>query len=82
MIEASCADNLGDFTADWKHSMNRMLDAMKEVDEETMKMIRETVRALFEIAGAQMRQEVKKNLTAEKEKLRKQSRPRSSRRRS
>lgn len=82
VIEASQADDLSEFTADWKRSMNGMLEAIKEVDEETMKMLKETVRALFEIAGAQMRQEVTKNLSAGKEKLKRQSKPRLSPRRS
>lgn len=75
VISASQADNLIEFTADWKKSMNGMLAAIKEVDEETMGMLKEILKALFEIAGAQMRQEVTKNVQAGKEKLKKPGKP-------
>ena len=82
VISASEADNLIDFTADWKKSMNGMLAAIKEVDEETMGMLKEILRALFEIAGAQMRQEVTKNVQSGKEKLKKPGKPKLSPRQS
>lgn len=69
VIAASRADSVIEFTAEWKRSMNGMLAAMKEVDEETMKILKEMVRALFEIAGEQMRQEVTKNVRKSKPKL-------------
>ena len=82
VISASQADNLIDFTADWKKSMNGMLAAIKEVDEETMGMLKEILRALFEIAGAQMREEVTKNVQVGKEKLKKPGKPKLSPRQS
>lgn len=69
VIEASKADSLIEFTAEWKRSMNGMLAAMKEVDEETMKILKEMVKELFEIAGEQMRQEITKNVRQSKPKL-------------
>ena len=62
--------------------MNGMLAAIKEVDEETMGMLKEILKALFEIAGAQMRQEVTKNVQAGKEKLKKPGKPKLSPRQS
>lgn len=50
VISASEADNLIDFTADLRKSMTGVVNALKEVDEETAKMLKETVRSLFEIA--------------------------------
>lgn len=82
VVSASQADNLIDFTADWRKSMNGMLAAIKEVDEETMGMLKDTLRALFEIAGAQMREEVTKNVQAGKEKLKKPGKPKLSPRQS
>lgn len=69
VIAASRADSVIEFTAEWKRSMNGMLAAMKEVDEETMKILKEMVKELFEIAGEQMRQEVTKNVRKSKPKL-------------
>ena len=82
VISASQADNLIEFTSDWKKSMNGMLSAIKEVDEETMGMLKEILKALFEIAGAQMRLEVTKNVQAGKEKLKKPGKPKLSPRQS
>lgn len=50
VISASQADNLIDLTADWKKSMTGIVNALKEVDEETAKILKEIVRSLFEIA--------------------------------
>ncbi len=82
VITASRADSLIEFTSEWKRSVNGMLAAMKEVDDETMKMLKEVVKALFEIAGEQMRREVTKNLEESREKLTKQGKPKLSPRRS
>ena len=62
-ISASEADNLIDFTAEWKKSMNGVIAALKEVDEPTMEILREIIRSLFEIAGANAR----KGITTKKE---------------
>jgi len=59
IISASQADNLIDFMADWKKSMNGMVSALKETDEDTAKMIRETIKALFEIMKVRVRQSMK-----------------------
>lgn len=83
VISASRADNLIDFTADWKRSMNGIIAALKEVDEETAKILKEVVKALFDIAGAGMREEMAQktqNVIAGTKELMKQSKSKLSRR--
>ncbi|MDE6673830.1 MAG: DUF2974 domain-containing protein, partial [Acetatifactor sp.] len=58
ILSASEADNLIDFTADLKRSMSGILGAMKGLDEDTQKALKQTVKALFEIAGLRMKQEL------------------------
>ena len=41
VITASRADNLIDFTAEWKKSMNGVIAALKEVDEDTVEALKE-----------------------------------------
>ena len=50
VITASQASNLIDFTAEWRRSMNGIIAALKDVDEETREMLKEMVGSLFEIA--------------------------------
>ncbi|MCI9143309.1 MAG: DUF2974 domain-containing protein [Lachnospiraceae bacterium] len=84
VITASQADNLIDFTAEWKRSMNGIIGALKEVDEDTVKMLREMVRSLFEIARANRRRQIASkteatwNLLTQKQKSEKQSEPKPS----
>lgn len=83
VISASKADNLIEFTAEWKTSMNRIVAALKEVDEDTVKVLKTVIKALFEIAGANMKEEISKNtrdvISGTKE-LMKQSKSKHSRR--
>ena len=58
VLEASQADNLIDFTAEWKRSMNGVISAMKEVDKETIKVLKTVIKSLFDIAGENMKKEV------------------------
>lgn len=62
IISASEADDLISITADWKKSMNGVIGAMKELDEDTVDMLQETMRALFELARAQVKEEFTKPL--------------------
>lgn len=57
VISASEADNLIDFTAEWRRSMNGIVGALKGIDEETAGILKKTVKALFEIAGANRKKE-------------------------
>lgn len=58
VITASQADNLIDFTAEWKKSMNGVIAALKEVDEETVEALKEIVRSLFEISRENRKKQV------------------------
>lgn len=62
VISASQAEDLIEFTADWKRSMNRVVSALKEVDEQTAQMLKEIVKSLFEITGMYMKEEVRKGI--------------------
>lgn len=75
VVAASQADDLIEFTAEWKRSINGMLSALRGIDKETMKILKEVVKTLFESAGTQIRQKITQNMPAEREKPRKQSRP-------
>lgn len=59
IISASKADNLIDFMANWKKSMNGMAAALKEVDEQTARMLKAVVKSLFAIIKAHMKEEVR-----------------------
>lgn len=58
VIEASEADNLIDFTADLKKSMNGVLAAIKEVDEPTKEAVKKIIRSLFEMASERAKREI------------------------
>lgn len=62
IISASKSDNLIDFAANWKVSMNGMAAALKEVDEQTSQMLKEIVKSLFEIIKTHMKNEVRRSL--------------------
>lgn len=55
VISASRADNLIDMTAEWKRSMNGMIAALREIDEETAKILKTVIKALFEVASQSLR---------------------------
>lgn len=60
IISASQAEDLIEFTAEWRRSMNGMITALKEVDEETVEMLKKTIKSLFEITGSRARKEMRK----------------------
>lgn len=84
VITASKADNLIDFTAEWRRSMNGIIGALKQVDEETVKMLKEMVRSLFEIARANRKRQIAAKtegawkLLTQKQKPEKQNKPKPS----
>jgi len=63
VISASQADDLIEFTAEWKRSMNGIVGALKEVDDETSKILREVIKSLFDIAGEHMKERMAQNVT-------------------
>lgn len=56
VISASQTDNLIDFTAEWKRSVNGIIGALKEVDEETREVLKKMIKSLFEIRWAKRKQ--------------------------
>lgn len=48
VIKASEADNLIDFTANWKRSIQGIMAALKNVDPDTMKIMNDIMKAFFE----------------------------------
>ncbi|MDE6127601.1 MAG: DUF2974 domain-containing protein, partial [Lachnospiraceae bacterium] len=55
VVSASKAENLIELSADWKKSMNGMVSALKEVDDETRQALRAIIKALFDIALERMK---------------------------
>lgn len=62
VVSASQAEDLIEFTADWKKSMNGIVAAMKEVDEQTVRILKKIIRSLFEIAGNRVKAEMGRGL--------------------
>lgn len=58
VISATEKDNLFDFSADWRASINCMVAAVKEVDEQTMNVIKETFKALFQVTQLRVKNEI------------------------
>ncbi len=50
VVSASEAENLIDLTADWKKSMNGIISALREVDGNTVRALKEIIKNLFDIA--------------------------------
>lgn len=61
VISASQVDNLIDFTAEWRQSMNRIITALKGLDPDTAKALKTVVKALFDIAGNRMKAGIAQN---------------------
>lgn len=61
VIEASEADNLIDMASEWKKSATGVLNAVKEIDDDTRKMLKKIVRRLFEIISHRLKKEMQKN---------------------
>lgn len=81
VINASQAEDLIQFTAEWRKSMNGIVAALKEVDEQTAGILKEVIRSLFDIAGARMRQNVSNSTAQLKQRLKIQNGPEGDRRR-
>lgn len=65
-VSASQAEDLIEFAADWKKSVNRVFEALREVDDQTERILREILKSLFETAGAHVRQELTPRLPERK----------------
>lgn len=60
VVKASEADNLIDFSANWKRSIQGIMAAVKNVDPETMKVMNNIMKALFEESKNHLEQMFKK----------------------
>lgn len=60
VIEASEADNLIDMAAEWKKSATGVLNAVKEIDDDTRKMLKKILLRLFEIISHRLKKEMRK----------------------
>lgn len=58
IVSASNAKTLIDFTADWKKNTTAIINAWKEMDEETVSNIKKIVGLLFEITGMRVKEEL------------------------
>lgn len=58
VVSAAQAEDLITFTADWRKSMNAVISALREVDEQTVRILREMLKSLFEIAANHAKQEI------------------------
>lgn len=67
VVSASKAENLIELTADWKKSMNGIISAMKEVDEDTRRVLKKIVKSLFDIAFERMKPKKSGQKRAKKE---------------
>lgn len=81
VINASQAEDLIQFTAEWKKSMNGIVAALKEVDDQTAGILKEVIKSLFDIAGARMVQGMTSGTAQLKQKLGIQNRIEGDRRR-
>lgn len=81
VINASQAEDLIQFTTEWRKSMNGIVAALKEVDEQTAGILKEVIKALFDIASTRMKQSVTNSTVQLKQKLKMQSRTEGDRRR-
>lgn len=59
VISASEADNMIEFSADLKKSMNGMVSAIKNLDEETSSMLRAIIKSLFDLLKLRVKEELK-----------------------
>ncbi len=64
VIDASQAEDLISFTADWKKSLNGIASALKEVDEETVHMVKAIMKSLMEAYRRHMKEEVNAGITS------------------
>ncbi|MBO5207707.1 MAG: DUF2974 domain-containing protein [Lachnospiraceae bacterium] len=69
VVMASEADNLIDFTANWKKSIQGILSATKNVDAETMKVINKIMKALFEMISQHAKEELQNRAEIQKSKI-------------
>lgn len=63
VVSASKAQDLIEFTAEWKRSMNGMVNALKEVDDDTKAILKGISKSMRDFAKVRMREEMAKEFT-------------------
>lgn len=58
VVKASEADNLIDFTANWKRSIQGIMSAIKNVDADTTRIMNDIMKALFEMLSQHTKEEL------------------------
>lgn len=58
VVKASEADNLIDFTANWKRSIQGIMSAIKNVDADTIRIMNDIMKALFEMLSQHTKEEL------------------------
>lgn len=58
VVKASEADNLIDFTANWKKSIQGIMSAIKNVDADTTGVMNNIMKALFEVLSQNAKEEL------------------------
>lgn len=69
VVAASKAETLIDFGADWKKSMTAVVNAIKELDEETAAMLKQIIASLFELVRGRTMEEVQERAVENRIKL-------------
>jgi len=69
VVSASSAESLIEFTEDWIKSMNSIITALKEVDDQTKNILRAVIKSLFDLT----RQKVKEEITLKPRKPKKRN---------
>lgn len=68
VVSASKAENLIELSADWIKSMNSIIAALKEVDNETKQAIKKIIKALFDLAFERMKPKKSRKKTLKEKK--------------
>ena len=66
---ASETDNLIDFTANWFQSIHKIGAALKEIDQQTRRMMIQIMKSLFEIASCNVRERMKSRSELQRERF-------------
>lgn len=69
VVMASEADNLIDFTANWKKSMQGIMTAARQLDSETTKLINKIMKALFDMISQHAKEEFQSRAEIQKNKF-------------
>lgn len=69
VVKASESDNLIDFTANWKRSIQGIMEAVKSVDADAKQVMNEMLKALFEVISQHAKEELQSRRETQKSKL-------------